>query len=135
MFADSFIYHAAQYWLKPVQDPFKNQIQLAIENPQISSYLVEACVATHYRRYYPTYYIKGDGEVDIAYIKNKRFWPVEVKWTQQIQKSELKQLAKYKNGIVLTKRKEPMSLDPFPTIPVPLALLNLKEKKGAASSG
>ncbi len=135
MFADSFIYHAVQYWLKPVQDPFKNQIQLAIEDSQISSYLVEACVATHYRRYYPTYYIKGDGEVDIAYIKNKCFWPVEVKWTQQIQKSELKQLAKYKNGVVLTKRKEPMSLDPFPTIPVPLALLNLKEKKGAASSG
>ncbi len=125
MFTDSFIYHAIQYWLNPVQSPFENQIQLALEDPQICSHLVEACVATHYRRFYPTYYIKGEGEVDVAYVKDNRFWPVEVKWTNQIQKSELKQLAKYRNGTVLTKRKEPMNLDPFKTIPVPLALLSL----------
>lgn len=93
----------------------------------IVSTLVEACVTSHYRRFYPTFYIKAEGEVDIAYVKDERFWPVEVKWTQQLQKSELKQLAKYPNGIVLTKKKERDFLDSFSTIPLPLALYNLEE--------
>ena len=126
MFTDPFIYHAVRYWIKPVQDPFEKQIQSALEDPEICSTLVEACVATHYRRYYPTYYIKGEGEVDVAYVKGKRFWPIEVKWTQQIQKTELKQLSKYPNGIVLTKRKERDTLGPFQTVPVPIALLELE---------
>ena len=40
------------------------------------SKLVEACVVSHYRRYYETMYIKAKGEVDIAYIDRKKFWPV-----------------------------------------------------------
>lgn len=128
-FTDPFIFHAISYWLKPTFDPFKNQIKALLHDSEISSTLVEACVATHYRRYFPTYFIKGDGEVDVAYIEGKRFWPVEVKWTQQIQKSELKQLAKYSNGIVLTKWNERKTLDPFPTIPVPIALLELGKKR------
>jgi predicted AAA+ superfamily ATPase len=125
-FTDPFIYHAISYWLKPTLDPFVKQITTAIQNPEICSILVEACVVTHYRRYFPTYFIKGDGEVDVAYIKEGRFWPVEVKWTQQIQKSELKQFAKYSNGIILTKWRERRILEPFPTIPVPVALIEME---------
>lgn len=125
MFTDPFIYHAISYWLKPIQEPYIKQILTAIDNPEIVSTLVEACVVSHYRRFYPTYYIKGEGEVDIAYIENHRFWPVEVKWTKQLQKSELKQLSKYDNSLVLTKKKERDFLDSIPTIPLPLALFNL----------
>lgn len=125
-FTDPFIYHAIRYWLFPTQDPFEKQIQSALNNPEICSSLVEACVTTHYRRYYPTYYIKGDGEVDVAYIKNKRFWPIEIKWTGQIHMNELKQLSKYSNGVLLTKKSERGNLDHIPTIPVPIALLELE---------
>jgi len=31
---------------------------------------------SHYARFYPTYYIKAEGEVDIAYISKGRFWPL-----------------------------------------------------------
>jgi predicted AAA+ superfamily ATPase len=127
MFTDPFIYHAVNYYLKPVQEPFLNQIKPTIADPEKSATLVEACVTTHYRRYYPSYYIKGDGEVDLAYIRGKRFWPVEVKWTGQIHKNELKQISKYSNGVILTKRRERETMDPFPLIPVPLALLDLPE--------
>lgn len=41
--------------------------------------MAEACAVSHVHRFYPTYYIKGGGEVDIAYVDGKRFWPVEVK--------------------------------------------------------
>jgi hypothetical protein len=127
MFTDPFIYHAVRYWLNPTQEPFTKQIQGAIADSELCSNLVEACVITHYRRRYPTYYIKGEGEVDIAYVKDKKFWPVEVKWTEQLHKSELKQLSKYANGIVLTKWREQDRLPPFHTVPIPLALLNLSE--------
>lgn len=133
MFTDPFIYHAVRYWTHPMQDPFEKQIRLAIKDPEICSYLVEACVVTHFRRYYPTYYIKGEREVDVAYVKGKRFWPVEVKWTQQIQKGEFKQLAKYPNGVILTKRKERGQLDRFQTVPVPLALLELGPEGGVVA--
>jgi uncharacterized protein len=65
-----------------------------IEDPVLCSKLVEGCVASHYRRYFPTYYIKSEGEIDIAYVDKERFWPVEVKWTNQIRPNDLKQLAK-----------------------------------------
>jgi len=71
--------------------------------------------------------------VDVAYIKDNRFWPVEIKWTEQIHPSELKQLAKYPNGILLTKRKERGRLGPFPTVPVPIALLELEREPNKPS--
>jgi predicted AAA+ superfamily ATPase len=128
MFTDPFIYHAVSYWLKPVREPYEQQILTVVQMPEIVSTLVEACAITHYRRFYPTYYIKGEGEIDIAYIKGDRFWPVEIKWTQQLQRSELKQFAKYPNGVILTKKKETNFLDSFPTEPLPLALFNLEDE-------
>ena len=38
------------------------------------SLLVESVCYHHYQRKYPSYYIKTDGEVDIAYIDKKRFF-------------------------------------------------------------
>lgn len=126
-FADPFIYHALQAWIYPEIDPYKTQIIPELTNPQVVSNWVEGCTVTHYRRFYPTYYIKGtDAEVDIAYIKQNKFWPVEIKWTNQIHLKELKQLSKYKNSLLLTKKKEPDTLGPIPSIPLPLALFYLQ---------
>lgn len=125
-FADPFIYHALQAWIYPEIDPYKTQIIPQMANPQMLSSWLEGCAVTHYRRFYPTYYIKGsDADVDIAYIKQKKFWPVEIKWTNQIHLKELKQLSKYKNGLLLTKRQEPDTLGSIPTLPLPLALFYL----------
>lgn len=69
-----------------------------------ASGLVEACAATLYRRYFPTYYIKAKGEVEIAYVDNGRFFPVEIKWTRQIRPGQLKQIWKYDNGRILKRQ-------------------------------
>ena len=95
MFSDPFIFHAVRSWLKPVADPFTEQVEVAVGDPEIASRLAEACVATHSSRYYPTYYIKAAGEVDVAYVASDRFWPVEVKWSTQIRPGDLKQIQKY----------------------------------------
>ena len=69
------------------------------------SQLVESVCYNHFRHFYHTYYIKAEGEVDVAYIKDKTFWPVEVKWTKSLKANDLKQIAKYKNGIILGKQE------------------------------
>jgi uncharacterized protein len=126
MFADPFIFHAVRAWLDPVTDPFVTQIKPITENAEWCAKLVEACAITHYRRFYPTYYIKAEGEVDIAYINNKRFWPVEIKWTNQLRANDLKQILKYPNGIILTKTQTNSVLHSIKTEPLPLALLRLE---------
>lgn len=56
---------------------------------------------------YPTYYIKAENEVDIAYIDKKHFWPIEIKWAEQLHSKELKQIKKYRNSRILTQNHCP----------------------------
>ena len=72
MFCDPFILHAVRAWLEPSTDPFNDQILGLARDPVWASQCVEACVANHLRRYVPTYYIKGQGEVDVAYVHEGR---------------------------------------------------------------
>ena len=54
VFTDPFIFHAIRSWLWPVEDPYSSQINTIIDDPELSSKIVEACVSTHYRRVYST---------------------------------------------------------------------------------
>jgi predicted AAA+ superfamily ATPase len=125
MFADPFIFHAVNSWVKPCEDPFNEQLKPTLANADWSAKLVEACVTTHYRRIFPTYYIKSKGEVDIAYVDKNQFWPVEVKWSAQLRPKQLKQITKYSNGLILTKSRQQGEIHGIPTIPLPLALLRI----------
>ncbi len=127
MFCDPFIYHAMKAWLKPCNDPYNEQMTKIITDPIAYSELVEACVTTHFRRYYPTYYIKAEGEVDIAYVKDKRFWPIEIKWSKQLRPKDLKQISKYPHGKIYAKTFSYTDINNIPVIPLPIALLNIPE--------
>ena len=91
----------------------------------VAAKLVEACVATHYRRHFPTYYIKAEGEVDIAYIDQNRFWPLEIKWTKQLRPKDLKQIAKYPNSRILSRSWKCGEIMGVPVEPLPLTMLRL----------
>ena len=125
LFTDPFIYHAVNYWLQPVDDPFARQLKPVLADRQWSSKLTEACAVTHYRRKFPTFYIKAKGEVDVAYVDDNRFWPVEIKWTRQLRPKQIKQIAAYPNGRILTRSKVKGEIQGLPTEPLPLALLKL----------
>jgi predicted AAA+ superfamily ATPase len=129
MFTDPFIYHAAGAWLNPDKDPYHHQVAPAVSDPKIAAKLAEACAITHYRRYYPTYYIKAAGEVDIAYVDQNRFHPIEIKWTHQIRPKNLKQIVRYPNGRILTKARQSGNIQNIPTEPLPLSLLRLSPPK------
>lgn len=125
IFNDPFIYHAIKSWLFPTENPYKDQIQTIFSDPILYSEIVEATVIAHFRRFYPTYYIKAEGEVDIAYVKDQKSWPVEIKWTNQIRPKDLKQIGKYNNGVIYTKSTKKSLVNKTPTFPLPLELLNL----------
>ena len=125
MFSDPFVFHAVRAWLNPCKDPFNQQVLPALNNPDWAARLTEACVITHYRRKFSTYYIKAEGEIDIAYLDENRFWPVEIKWTGQLRPKTLKQISKYPNSLILTKSKQSGRIKDIPTMPLPLALLRL----------
>ena len=123
MFCDPFIFHAMHAWIKPVADPYNAQILPLILDPEWTSRLVEAAVITHHRRFFPTYYIKARGEVDIAYVKNGRCCPVEIKWTNQLRPKDIKQISQYSQGEIWTKNKSWGDINKVKTYPLPLKLL------------
>ncbi|MBW1800543.1 MAG: ATP-binding protein [Deltaproteobacteria bacterium] len=127
MFSDPFIFHAVRAWLNPSKAPYEEQVQPLLSDPEWSARLVESIVATHYRRRFPTYYIKAEGEVDVAYVEGKRFRPVEVKWTGQLRPKEIKQIQKYGNALILTKTRHRGEVMGIPSIPVPVALMSITE--------
>lgn len=125
MFTDPFIFHSVRAWVTNSRDPYKEQAAPILSEPEEMGALVESCAATLYSRRFPTFYIKARGEVDIAYIRNKRFWPVEIKWTNQIRPKTLKQIEKYPNGLILGKSRQLGKIRGIPVLPLPLELLRL----------
>jgi predicted AAA+ superfamily ATPase len=116
-FTDPFIYHSIRNWLKPGSTIANN-----LSDASVLSSLVETCVISHIRRKYTTYFIKATGEVDVAYIKNDTFYPIEVKWTKQIRKTDLKQVLKYPNAAIWAKQRNVGTFEHLNVVPLPLAL-------------
>jgi len=125
MFCDPFIFHAVRAWLHPSREPFEEQVKTALSDPEWSSRLAESVVATHYRRLFPTFFIKAEGEVDVAYVKGNRFWPMEIKWTGQLRPKQLKQIRKYPNSLILTRSRQSGVIMGVPSRPLPVELLGL----------
>jgi predicted AAA+ superfamily ATPase len=129
IFTDPFIFHAVRAWLSPTDDPYSQQVTTLLTDSEWASRLTEASLVAHYRQYYPTFYIKAEGEVDLAYISKNRFWPVEVKWTRQLRPKDLKQISKYRNALILTKSSGFGRIKDIHTQPLPLFLLRVGAKE------
>jgi len=134
IFNDPFIYHAMHAWLEPSLLAYEQQIAPALLDPQKQSQLIESTVIAHFRRYAPTYYIKSEGEVDVAYIHQKKFWPVEIKWRNQQRPSDLKQILKYPNGLIYAKVKQVGQIENTPILPLPDALYEIEKLFSPVSS-
>lgn len=122
-FEDPFVYHALHAWINPSEDPFSKQISKVQSNSVLASVLSEAIATTHVLRRSEVFYIKAEGEVDIATVQAGKIIPVEVKWTKQLRRKDLKQLSKYSNATIWSKSKND-SIDTIPNIFLPRALLD-----------
>jgi predicted AAA+ superfamily ATPase len=124
-FSDPFILHAVRAWLQPVPAPCSEQAQPLVADREWCGRVAEACAVAHYHRYYRTFYIKAEGEVDIAYVRDDRFWPIEVKWTGQVRPKDVKQIAKYPNGIICGRAARATAVSGVPFEPLALNLFRL----------
>ena len=124
-FLDPFVLHAVRSWLTPTPDPYAAQVRPTLADPEWAGRLAELCAVGHYARFRPTYYLKAEGEVDIAYVADGRCWPLEVKWTGQLHAKSLKQITKYPHGRILTRRREAGEIAGVRTEPLPVALWRL----------
>ena len=124
-FADPFIAHAARAWMNNSDNPYEQIVKPVLADSETRSAIVESCAASHFNRFYPTFYIKGAGEVDIAYVENGRFWPVEVKWARQVRSAEVKQAAKYPNSVIAGRSGLPKQVHGIPFEPLVNVLLRL----------
>lgn len=129
MFTDPFIFHAIQACLSSSKNQYAKQIRETLNDPIICSKVVEGCAITQFRRFHPTYYIKGEGTVDLAYVENQRFWPIEITWSNPLRAKDLKQILKYSNGRILTKTERSGIIQQIKTEPLFLALWQLGEVK------
>ena len=124
VYADPFIFHAVRSWIEPSSDPFTSQAVPSVADPEWAGRLAELCAAAHYSRRYPTYYIKAEGEVDIAWVGGGTFHPIEVKWTGQVRSKDLKQVRKYVDARILS-RVSTDTLHGLPNEFLPLHLLRM----------
>lgn len=122
LFTDPFIFHALHDWVKPDHHDGYSLMQATLADPIQAGRLAEACAVNHCRRFYPTYYIKAKGEVDIAVVREEQLWPIEVKWTSQLRPGQLTQIGKYANGRIWTKNATCGEIKGLPTTPLPVAL-------------
>lgn len=130
-FTDPFVFHAIFAWIYPGKDIYHTQILPAIQDPYRAGQLVETVVVNHFQRYYPTYYIKAEGEIDIAYISQGKYWPIELKWRNQMHQKELKQIKKYKNAEIWSKSmfENTSEIDGIKACFLPLALARIKNSE------
>ncbi|MDA3924630.1 MAG: ATP-binding protein [Kiritimatiellae bacterium] len=104
-FEDPFIFHAVEKMLGQMSEK---------STPALAE---SVAVAHFYRKYGKTYYIKGNkGEVDIVYLKDNMFFPVEIKWSAQIRPEDLKQVMIYQNGLILGRRRMSSKIGHVPYI-------------------
>ncbi len=121
-FQDPFIYHAAFSFVH--QDRAFQRIEKTVQDPQQCAALIEGIVISLCKRHTPTFYIKGNlGEVDVALVRNHHFYPIEVKWTNQLHAQDLKQIQQYSNSVILWNRAEEQFFHKIPIIPLPKFLL------------
>ena len=123
-FQDPFIHHSVKGFLESdTKDLERGDV---LEDQGLVAGLVESLFPLHSRRFAPTYYIKSkSGEVDSAYVRDGRFWPIEVKWQSAPRPKDLKTVARYANGLVAARTNGRHQVDGVPIRPIPAVLLRL----------
>lgn len=119
-FSDPFIFHALHGYIKNEDDFFTLAKTTLEASSDLKNSMIEGTIASLFSREWESYYIKAEGEVDIAIVKNNKFLPIEIKNSVVLNKRELKQILKYKNGIVGYAGYEIGKFDHLDVVPIPL---------------
>ena len=108
-FIDPFIKNTLIRWLRA--EGYSGLVQN-------ESFMVESVVASHCYRQAPCYYFKGNGEIDVIYLKQGNIYAVEVKWANQLRPADIKCLKQFYNRIIVTKETTKGVFDSVESDPV-----------------
>lgn len=122
-FSDPFIAQSLIAWAFKVDDPWVFVEKKVVHESTLKESIIEGCISALLRRNYPTYYIKADGEVDIAILVGRTFLPIEIKWSETLKKAELKQILKCRKGIIGYKGLRIGKYEHLSVVPIPLLAL------------
>lgn len=124
-FADPFIFHAVRFWCGGQREPFAEAREFVETKSKVLGHFIEGAVGSLGRRNHETYYLKAEGEVDLVLARRKSFLPIEIKWTPAPRREDLRQLAKYKNGLVAAKTMAVGKIDHMTIVPIPVLAMFL----------
>ncbi|MFP4520785.1 MAG: AAA family ATPase [Fibrobacterota bacterium] len=84
------------------RDPFISAcIQKYLRSPPLPKSLkAESALASHINTYYTTCYISRGKEIDIAYTKNGKIFPIEIKWSPVIRSSYFNLISHFDNSVL-----------------------------------
>lgn len=117
---DPFVLHALHAWVKDDSEPFELASRTLKERGRLGDAIIEGVLASLCHRQHRTFYIKAEGEVDIAIVDGNKFLPIEIKNSPELKTAELKQIMKYKQGIVGYSGTEIGKFCQLDVIPIPM---------------
>ncbi|MBL8724676.1 MAG: ATP-binding protein [Planctomycetes bacterium] len=115
-FADPFIHRAVLAWLGE-DDLLDSDARLQRD--------LEGVFAAHAGRGGDVFYIKGDGEIDVAFYEQRQLQLVEVKWAAQLRPGELKEIRRRGRGTIAARVARSVWYEGLPVLPAAVALLRL----------
>jgi len=116
-FADPFIHRAAQAYTARAEPEPGSDAQLQRD--------LEATMACHVARFTESYYVKGKGEIDVAWYSGRKLRLLEVKWSQQLRPEELKEIRRRGRGLIASRVEKPGEIDGVRILPAAVVLLRL----------
>ncbi|MFA4875688.1 MAG: ATP-binding protein [bacterium] len=119
-FNDPFIFHALHGWIHGGKDLFPLARRTIEEGGDMMTAIIEGTIASLMRRQWESYYIKAEGEVDIVVVSGGTFFPIEIKYSRTLRRQELKQILKYKRGLIAYRGTDCGVMEGLTVIPIPL---------------
>lgn len=122
-FSDPLIFHALRGWAEGAGDSFDLASALLNAPGDLHNSLIEGSLSALFHRTWRTFYIKAQGEVDIALVKGREMLPIEVKNSVSLDGKELRQILKYRRGIVAYAGWKAGKFKQLDVMPIPCAAM------------
>jgi len=122
-FSDPFIANALICWARGIHNFWDFAEKNILQDSQLKTEIVEGIIASLYRRKFKSFYIKAEAEVDLSLIIGNKFLPIEIKNSLTLKKTELKQILKYKTGIIGYKGLNIGKFEHLHVLPLPVLAL------------
>ena len=118
-FCDPFVLHVLAGWAND-QNSFYQAKNTLNQASDLRNTLVEGVITSLFNRGRAAYYIKAEGEVDLALIQGRKIVPIEIKNSLVLNKKDLKQIIKYKQGLIGYAGEAIGSFEHLQVLPIPL---------------